>query len=160
MLSSGSNKPMNTINAKTHHDFVNPIYPASTKVDMMLFLHTLCLFCSIRIVSCNAKKYQISKGTEPLWEWYVAIACDRTWHTWGKRNICLSDPLEWPHLRQLTFATAGAGGPQHIGVGGGQASKHGQRLRLPGTWHGNINLRKRAMLISCSVNRFLELSKR
>ena len=41
--------------------------------------------------------------------------------------------LKWPHLRQLTFATAGAGGPQQIGVGGGQASKHGQRLRLPGT---------------------------
>ena len=47
ILSSGTNKPMDTINAKTHHDFVNPIYPASTKVDMMLFLHTLCLFCSI-----------------------------------------------------------------------------------------------------------------
>ena len=39
ILSSGTNKPMDTINAKTHHDFVNPIYPASTKVDMMPFLH-------------------------------------------------------------------------------------------------------------------------
>merc|ERR1711922_65149 len=27
----GTNKPMDTTNAKTHHDFVNPIYPASTK---------------------------------------------------------------------------------------------------------------------------------
>merc|ERR1719167_1776160 len=27
----GTNKPMDTISAKTHHDFVNPIYPASTK---------------------------------------------------------------------------------------------------------------------------------
>ena len=36
MFASGTNKPMDTTNAKTHHDFVNPIYPASTKVDMML----------------------------------------------------------------------------------------------------------------------------
>merc|ERR1712013_26434 len=27
----GTNKPMDTINTKTHYDFVNPIYPASTK---------------------------------------------------------------------------------------------------------------------------------
>ena len=56
MFASGTNKPMDTTNAKTHHDFVNPIYPASTKVNMMLYLCTLCLFCSIRIVSCNARK--------------------------------------------------------------------------------------------------------
>ena len=35
MFASGTNKPMDTTNAKTHHDFVNPIYPASTKVDMI-----------------------------------------------------------------------------------------------------------------------------
>ena len=37
MFASGTNKPMDTTNAKTHHDFVNPIYPASTKVDMMIY---------------------------------------------------------------------------------------------------------------------------
>ena len=52
----------------------------------------------------------------------------------GVKEIYLSlSIVSWPYLRLLTIATAGAGGPQHIGVGGGQASKHGQRLRLPGT---------------------------
>ena len=52
-LSSGTNKLMDTTNAKTHHDFVNPIYPASTKVIMIQW----CYLCTRFVCSAQYELY-------------------------------------------------------------------------------------------------------